>query len=64
VRGAADPFGEVDLDGKRLAAFTVDLRRRFAGSFLVDIALRHAGICCRTMLANKHGVIVNMASMA
>lgn len=38
-----DPFGDVDLDGKRLAAFPIDLRRCFAGSFLVDIGANDVG---------------------
>src|SRR5262249_26182336 len=37
------PLGDVDLNGQSLAAFSINLRCRFAGAFLVDIGANDIG---------------------
>lgn len=42
-----DPLGDVDLDGQCLAAFSINLRRGFAGAFLVEIGANDIGALAR-----------------
>jgi hypothetical protein len=65
-----DPLGDVDLDGQCLAAFSINLRRGFAGAFLVEIGANDIGALARknpitsSAISRKLGVIVSPRAFA